>query len=228
MALAEVGAGSQRATRLGVAGLTPTLAFPANVTSGSLLICGGCAFESGGVSVSSVTDTRTTSYTVLSAIPFTAGRIWIAYGIAPSGGANTVQVNFAGTNPGSSYSIDEFSGVHATPLDVDGGQTIATSTTVSDTLTTLTANDLLIGCAAYDAGTTTLVEGASYTLIGKEASNAFQDHLLEFRLVTTAQLYTVTATVGASVPNSMYTAAFKEAVGGGPVLHSLCMLGVGQ
>lgn len=228
MAIAEVGGGTQRATKLGNAAISPTVAFPANVTSGSLLVVAGCGFlAAGGLTVTSVTDTRTTSYSVLSAIPFTNGRIFIAYGIAPSGGANTVQVNFSSGVPGNSFSIDEFSGVHATPLDVDGGQTTsAGSLTPSDTLTTLTANDLVIGVAAYDGADTTFVEGASHTLIGKEASNAFQDHLLEFRLVAAAQLYTVTATIGASLANSMYTAAFKESASAAGA-HSLSALGVG-
>jgi hypothetical protein len=224
MAIAEVGGGTQRATKLGTAGDT-TLAFPANVTSGNLLICVGAAFDSSGSTIG-VTDTRSTVYSVLSAVPFTGGRLWIAYGIALSSGACTVTANVTPDTAGQSFSIDEFSGVNATPLDVDGGQTTATSTAVSDTLTTLTANDLLIGAACYDTATTTLVEGATYTLIGKEPSNAIQSHLAELRLVGAAQLYTVTATIGASQPNSMYTAGFKESTGGAGT-HRLSALGVG-
>jgi len=97
---------------------------------------------------------------------------------------------------------------------VDGGQSTGASTTPADSLTTLTANDLLIGVGAYDGGTTTFVAGASYTLIGKEASNANQDHLAEFRLVTTATSYTVDSTIGTSISWGMRTAGFKEAAAG--------------
>lgn len=95
-AIAEVGGGSQRAA--GDSSATSlAVAYPGSVTSGNLLVACGAAYDSGGAPASvSVTDTRSTSYTVLSAASTTGGddvRIFIAYGVAPSSGANTVTMD---------------------------------------------------------------------------------------------------------------------------------------
>ena len=213
MAFAEVGSGSQRATNQHASADSGTLAFPGNVTSGSLLIVAGANWQSGGSTVSvGVTDTLSTSYTV---VPYYVGEFttFIAYGVASSSGANTVTVNPAGTGNYFSYSIDEFSGQHATPLDVDGGNSTATSTSAADSITTVTANDLIIGCVSQTAATTvTFTPGGSYTQIGEqEDSGTYQGHSAVFRIVTTAQAYSVDWTLGTSQAWMAMTLAFKEA-----------------
>lgn len=214
MAIAEVGSGSQRATATGATG-DRTLSFPGNVTSGNLLILAGCGFTVGSADPApTITDSIGTAYTVASAVVFTNGRLFIGYGVAPSSGANTVSVDWATADTGSSFSIDEFSGQHATPLDVDGGSSTGTSTTPADSLTTLAANDLLIGVMAHDGSSgISITPTANYTQIGEEETNTFQDHNAVFRIATSATSYTVDWTIGSSSPWGVYTLAFKEASG---------------
>jgi hypothetical protein len=222
LAIAEVGSGSQRATATGASG-DRTLAFPGDVTAGNLLIVAGCGFTVGGADPApTITDTRTTSYTVASAAIFTNGRLFIGYGVAPSSGANTVSIDWA-SNTGNTFSIDEFSGQDSSPLDVDGGSSTGTGTAVSDSLSTLTAGALIIGVMAHD-GTSgiSITPGVNYTQIGEDQDNSFQDHNAVFRIATTATSYTVDWTIGASSPWGAYTLAFKPSAaapsGFGPLI----------
>jgi len=211
MALSEVGAGSQRAVGDNSAD-SLAVAFPANVGAGRLLIAAGAAFLGGGGPASIiVTDTLGTSYVVLSAVSGDL-RVFVAYGVSPSGGANTITMNPSGAATGNFMAIDEFSGQHATPLDVDGGSSTGVAQSAqSDDLTTLTADDLIIGVMSHVSADTAITEGGSYTLIGEQESNANQARSVVFRLVTTAQAYTVNWTTGANVTWIAYTAAFKPA-----------------
>lgn len=211
-AIAEVGSGSQRATQ-SFSGNSATLAYPANVASGSLVVVGGSCWTVGSATASiGVTDTRSTSYTVKSG---TVGqlRVFIAYGITASGGANTVTVDPAGASSDCGFSIDEFSGVNATPLDVDDGMTnIGNSAAAPSTsITTVAANALIIGVMSYDDTATTGTPGASYTQIGEsETGVSSQPFNAEFRIVTTGTAYTVDWTQGAATSNTgIYLVSFK-------------------
>lgn len=206
--IAEVGSGSQRATNTMNNVGSQTLAFPGNVTNGSLLVVGG-GLWGGPPTAITVTDTRSTSYTTLLGTINGAWRPFIAYGLAPSSGANTVTVDPDTTVYGG-FAIDEFSGVNATPLDVDGGSSTGTSTTPADGITTATANDLIIGCASYEGTGVTIAPGGDYTTIGEleDAANLWT-YSLVFRLVTTAQAYTVDWTISSSNVWVAMTAAFK-------------------
>ena len=155
MAFAEVGSGSQRATaRTSSTVASLNCAFPANVVSGRLLIVGGSS-TGGNVTV---TDSLGTSYTVYQG---TSGGVtsFIAFGIAPGSGANTVTVTPTSTNL-VSYSIDEFSGPDAAPYD-DDSLLVATgtSTSPSDALVTTAAGGLVVG-VVYKAGTATITPGS--------------------------------------------------------------------
>ncbi len=221
-AIAEVGSGSQRATydATGANGNVDSadLAYPGNVTANNLLVCAGANWRNTGATIA-VSDTRGTSYTVLSTTLATNITLFIAYGIAPSSGANTVTVDPTSTGNYPSFSCDEFSGVHtSTPLDVDGGSSTNTGTAVSDSLTTLTANALLIGVMTHSASMTyTLTPGGSYTQIGEVEDNSGSTAFnAVFRIVTTATSYDVDWTLGTSATWAAYTAAFKPAAAGNP------------
>jgi hypothetical protein len=189
------------------------LAYPGNVTAGDFLVCGGLAYHASGVASVAVNDTRGTSYSVLSFAVGTLERAWIAYGFAPSSGANTVT---ADPSPASgnylSFSIDEFSGVHAIPLSVDGGHAVGFGTTVDPTITTATAGELIVGCMGYDGATTTIAPGSGWTPIGEHEDNTTDEaHALEFGIVTTAQAYVVRWTLGANKDWQVMVASFKAA-----------------
>src|SRR5262249_48226442 len=142
-----------------------SLAYPANITSGDLLVVTGGLCGCASLPSVTVSDTRGTVYTVLlgCAVAITE-RTFIAYGIATSSGADTVSISTAGTQ--SNFAIDEFSGVNATPLDVDGGTGTGTGTTASNSITPTQTNDLIIGVTTNDGASPTITPGGSYTQIG--------------------------------------------------------------
>lgn len=214
MAFAEVGSGTQRATaHTSVTVSSLNCAFPGSVVAGNLLIVAGAITHSGSASVSSVTDSVGTTYTVFqSAVD--AIRTFIAFGLAAGSGANTVTVNAAASGTFISYSIDEFSGANATPFDDDASPTTGTSTApLSATAISTVANDLLIA-SLYKAGTTTITPGAGFTQIGEEEDDStFIAHGAEFKIVGASGNYTANWTLGASVAWITLAIVFKPAVG---------------
>lgn len=193
---------------------TCTGTYPGNVTAGNLLVISGQADDQ-SPNTFAVSDSVGTTYSVLTC-PVLSGvsdsTPFIIYGIAGGSGANTVTVNpqLDASVSGLRMAMDEFSGVHSSPLDVDGGSSTGTSTAPSDDLTTVTANALLIGLAAFRATATSITPGGSYTQIG-EYQGATTGFNMVYRLATTAQAYTVDWTLGASQAWSACTAAFKPA-----------------
>ncbi len=231
MPITEVGSGSQRKSGAANASVSifATESFPANVTSGNLLIVTGSTWGSTGPATSvAVTDTLGTSYTVvLGTAIATSGRTFIAYGIAPSSGANTVTVNPAGadaTHEGT-FSLDEFTGVDPSPADVNGGTTsgataIGNPFAATDTITPATSGALLIGVMFHVCATTALTAGTDYTILGENETNSGTTcHAAVFRIVTTITSYTVTINAANANPTAspgwaMQTHSFKEAAGG--------------
>lgn len=210
---AEVGGGTQRAPHASFGSADfQTLAFPGNVVSGSLLIVGGCVYHGSGTGFDgTVTDTVSTPYTVLAGTTVSGLSSFIAYGLAAASGANTVTVTPAEAKLGYSFAIDEFSGSHATPLDVDGGTSTGTSTTPSDGITTITAGDLIIGvmCDLGEANDT--ITNNDGTTIGEsEDGTATVRFNTMFQIVTTATAYTIDWTT-TSQSWIAQTAAFKPA-----------------
>src|SRR3990167_2053166 len=213
MAIAEVS--GQRATGTASAVGSTTIAFPANVAAGDLLVVLGAVWASGGNTSIAVTDTRSTTYTVrkYQNSADTNYDTFIAFGIAPSAGACTVTID---PDNGSNYisaSIDEFSGVADPPEDVNGGSTEGNSTTPADSLTTLTADALLLGVMGHASFLNpSLTPGAGYTQIGEyEDNQTIVAHNAVFRLVTTAQAHTIDWTVADAVLWEASSEAFKPA-----------------
>lgn len=213
MAWTEVGSGTQRATATHNNATSGTLAFPGSVTSGSLLVVAGANWQATLPSTISVTDTLSTSYSVVQ-VDNASYSGFIAYGVASSGGANTVTVDPTQTGNYFSFSIDEFSGPHATPLDVDGGSSSGNSTAPLDAITTSTANDLIIGLMFHiDSVSDTLSPGSGYTQIGEQENNSTsQCHNAEFKIVTTATSYNVDWSTGSSRQWVAMTMAFKPSI----------------
>lgn len=222
MAITEVGSGSQRATGAG-AGYnnvdSATKAFPGNVGNGNLLICAGTVYNAGGGPAVTVTDTRSTPYTVRTIAYGTTDTLWIAWGVTTSGGACTVTVDPGGTGNYMSFSIDEFTSQHGTPLDVnDGGSSSATSTAPSDSITTGVADALIIGAFGFtELWTSTIVAGGSSTLIGAETDNNNNNaHGAAFRIISgAAGSYAVDWTLGTSSTWTAVTVSFVPSAGGG-------------
>lgn len=229
-AIAEVGSGTQRACKSAANVDSTTQAFPGNVTAGNLLVVVGNNFHTGGSTVA-ISDSLGTSYTVMESNPYTDHASYIAYGIAPSSGANTVTINPTTTGNYIGVCQDEFSGVDTgSPLDVNGGVSTGTSTTAADSITTGTANALIIGVMGHrdPAGVVALTPGGSYTEIGEQQDASNQEaYNAVFRIATTAQAYTVDWTIGSSQPWFVRTASFKEATASA-VASGLSLMGVGK
>ncbi|MGH7341821.1 MAG: hypothetical protein ACREKH_15115, partial [Candidatus Rokuibacteriota bacterium] len=233
-AITEVGSGSQRAGTAGASSeASRTLAFPANVTSGSRLIVAGAVFlGTGAPAAVVVSDTLSTSYTVLSAVEPIHGnaRVFIACGLASSGGANTVTVDPTGS-AFISFAIDEFAGADtgACPT-VDGGSSTGDSNSPADSITTSVADELIIGVATVgsSSNTVTYTPGGSYTQIAEaEAGATVQTYSAVFRIATTATSYTVDWTLSPVADDNewiVYTASFKPA----GAAARLQLLGVGR
>lgn len=195
-----------------------TLAYTSNVTANNLLIIAGSNWRSGGAALT-ITDTVGTSYTVIEHDFQTNYKIYIAYGKAGGSGANTVTIDPSSIGNYMAFAIAEYSGNDTTTLlDVDGGFSTGTGTAASDSLTTTTANALIIGVMGFETATTrTLTPGGSYTELGEfEDNNSITAYNAVSRIATTATSYTVDWTLGASDTWHALTAAFKEAGVSGP------------
>lgn len=222
MPFTEVGSGSQRATTQGGSVGSVGLAFPANVTAGSLLIViGSASSDPSDPSPIAVTDSLGTTYTVVeSGVFFGSQRTFIARGIAGSSGANTVTVNPATATSWMSFTIDEFASPNATPLDVDGSYTLTGTpgTAASDSLTTLTADDLIVGVMSWSAYTTeTATPNGSYTLMGAQLDNnlyAAHSAIFYTNLTNATGSYSPAWTLGSSQTWIAQTMAFKPTVAG--------------
>lgn len=212
-----------------------TLAYNSNVTAGSLLgMCGG-VWNGNDVSPIAVTDTLGTSYTVLEGAVSgeTPIRPWIAYGIAPSGGANTMTFNPAGAGRYGSFTIFEFSGIDSSPLDVDGSNTTGSSTTPSDGITTSAADALVIACMGHGGGSSQSITedtGGGWTLLGEVQNTVNGPHGAEYQIFSSAGSKTASWTLGVSAAWVAMTASFKQASGGGspPPPPSRLLLGIGK
>jgi hypothetical protein len=215
----EAGSGSQRAVKTAGGVDSTTLAFPGNVNKDNLLVVLGSCWDNAGAPASiAVSDSRGTSYAVLlSADATNKFTIFIAYGIAPSSGACTVTVDPSGSASDLGFAIDEFSGVNAAALDVDGSFSAFSTSTPQDDITTLSANDLVLGVMSFAGATQTITKGASYTEIGQnQLTNNAQPFGAEFAIVSPAQLYTVDWVISGTPAWRVYTAAFKRSIAVAP------------
>lgn len=197
--ITEVGSGTQRATGTGANVDSGTVAYPANVVSGNLLITAGSCFKSPASTSVTVTDTRGTSYTVKIGTAIGGYVPFIAYGLAPSSGACTVTVNPEGPQNWFTASIDEFAsddGWPDPPLSVDLQEATSTDAAPTVNITTLEASELIIGVHTT-AGNVTRLPGTNYTQIGEHDGNTIAGHNAEFRIVTPT-LYAVDWSVSAS------------------------------
>jgi hypothetical protein len=192
-----------------------TTAYGSNVTSGNLLICTGAVWDWPPTGLT-VQDTVGTNYTIAfgSEIVGSGQTTWIAFGLAPSSGANTVTVNPSQAVNDFSYTIAEFSGAPAGNVaDVNGGSTTgALGVTATDSLTTVAVNALIIGVMSQSGVDTTLTKGADYTDLGEtETNDGNACHHAVYRVVTAPGVYTVDWTLGAARDWGAQTYSFRPA-----------------
>jgi hypothetical protein len=211
--IAEVGAGSQRATAVKLNNTdSHGVAFPGNVAIGNLLVVSGAYY--GNPASIAVTDTRSTSYTVeLGGSLGGVGVAFIAYGIAPSSGACTVTVDPAGASGSyGSFCIDEFSGVHATPLDSAFVERTDPATTTALVEITTVAADALVVAVTHVIADTSHTPTGGWTEIGELTDNAATYNFnTVFQIVTDPDEYIPTWTIGGSTTHRSAAISFKPA-----------------
>lgn len=219
-AIAEVGSGSQRAEGICDGADTCNAVYPGNVTSGNLVVAAGQWF-SGGASTAitqlTVTSTCTTGNWTLYGIELTTDTwMWIGYAVATSSAACTVTTDGVSAGDYHAYTVDEFSGQHATPFSVDGAGATGTSTDPQDGLTTTTDNELIIGVTGHGHSSVTTMTPDTGTQINEEEDGTTHAvYNATFRVVTTAGAYVADWTFSASRTWGAYAVSFKEATGGG-------------
>lgn len=192
-----------------------TLSYNTNVGSGNLLIHTGGAWNGNDILPIVMSDTLTTPYATLSGAVSdgTPIRPWISYGIAPSGGADTVTFNPAGGGRYASYTIAEFSGIDTTaPLDVDGSNSTGGSNSPSDSITTSATDTVVIGTVVHGgSGSQSITEdsGGGWTLLGEIQDTSNAPHGAQYQIFSSAGAKTASWTLGASLSWCAMTASFK-------------------
>jgi len=138
-------------------------------------------------------------------------QIYYAKNIAGAGaGANTVTVTFSNSVTYPELRMVEYSGIDTTnPLDGEVGAIGTGLTQNSGSLTTTTANDVLV--AANGLNSVTTAAGTGYTL----RMTTGEGEILEDEIVTAAGTYSATSTQQSSGYWLTQMAAFRAAGSGG-------------
>jgi len=167
--------------------------------------------------LSNVTDSLGNAYALAAGPVVQSGTasqaIYYAKNIsAAAAGANTVTVTFSVAAAFPDIRIAEYSGLDTVnPLDVSSGaQGTTTSTSNSGSVTTTSANDLLVGANLVQSTTTAAGTGYTNRRITQDGD------ILEDRLVTVTGSYNATAALDKVQPWIMQMVAFRAAGSGTP------------
>jgi hypothetical protein len=202
-------------------GATTTLAitFDSNVTNGNCIVGFGADYIDAR-SLSSVSDTRSTMYT-LKDNPTTYMNVTMSgtfYGCLTSGGANTVTLTFSGNiTEGACGAVHEVSGVDTgTPFDVNkaaGGEAGGTDAVSTGAVTTTANGDYIFVGAGIIAET--LTPGTNYT--GRTTDSVQTVHCrTEDQIQAAAGSIVGTFTPSGAAYWAVGLLALRESGGGGP------------
>lgn len=147
---------------------------------------------------------------------------YIIYGIVTGSGSLTVRVTATAAGTYMQVACDEYAGVDSSPLDVDGGETTGGITTpgtdvATDSITTLSANDLIVAVIGLDGGVTGMAAGTNYTLLASDGTGSISAFMSEFRILAEAagsKTISWTWTIG-DLNWSQINVAFKPAAAAG-------------
>lgn len=204
------------------------LAYPGDVTAGSLICIGGGVWDTEGL-VTLVDVTKQSGSAILDTITNNTSPA-----VSSSPGATNAYLSWArviqsgslivrATPDSSSYiniAVTEFTGGDSSPLDVNGGgmKDEVANTTFLDTITTLTPNDLIVGVVVLQhIGGVPVTVGSGYIQIAEDETFTSSIFNMEYRIVTTPTTYDVNwSTSNTGCGYTIVNAAFKEAVAAGP------------
>lgn len=186
----EVGNGSQRATVAASGADMAMKSFAGDITAGNEIIVAGAAWAlSAAITTVAVTDSRSTSYTVVMGTDQNDGghfRTFIARGFPIASGPCVVTVNPQGASADFSFTQDEFLGVNPSVsyngTDVQGTMVASTSgTAINDHLSL--ADALIVGVMTHGNQTVALSPGDGHVTFGKiENNSGGQAHIAIFRI----------------------------------------------
>lgn len=198
-----------------------TCILPSNSTAGNVIAACGSIWNGNNLTDMAITDSVSTSYTEIlgASATGTPNKTWMAYGVVPSTGANTLTATPAGgTGWYMSWGVVELSGVDTgTPLDVDGVYSTGTSTTPSDGLTTVAADTIALACLAHgNSGSIAITPdtGGGWTEIGEIEATGNAPYAFEYQIFSSAGSKTAGYTLGSSVGWVLQTIALDQATAG--------------
>jgi len=189
---------------------TVTVAYSQAQTAGNLNVV-VIGWNDSTATVSTVTDSLGNTYAVAAAPVVQTGTasqvIYYAKNIASAAaGANTVTVTFGVTANAVDIRIAEYSGLDtANPLDVSVGAQGNSATSNSGSITTTSANDLLVGANLVQSVTTAAGAGYISRVITVDCD------ILEDRVVSATGSYSATAALDKVQPWIMQMVAFRAA-----------------
>lgn len=195
------------------AAIIGNISFPLPPVVGNyIIVCTANGVGGGPRTVTSVTDNIGNTYTAAGS-GFTWGttrrnEIWYAKNIANS--PCTITVTMSGSTD-FSYTASEFSGLATSSVvDVSGGSS-ATNAFAQTVLTTVNANDLVVGVMAHGNAAVGLTPGSGYTQLSESESATFMPIHSEFQVFTTTGLHVVDVATSGPVTWGVYAVAFKAA-----------------
>jgi hypothetical protein len=186
-----------------------TVTFPGAQTAGDTNVI-AIGWRTPTANIQSVTDSRGNVYmpavgpTIFPGVG--AHAIYFSSGIvAAASGANTVTVTFSGSVSLPDVRVAEYGGIDASePIDAVGFATGTGTTSSSGTISTITANTLIVG--ANLSTTTSTGPGSGFATRSLTSPNG---NILEDRIVTGAGSYSATAPLSVSGDWIMQVVAFR-------------------
>jgi hypothetical protein len=145
----------QNTSGYSTSGTTKTVAFASSVTSGDVVVVAIANYNSGSSTVSSVTDSLGSSFTLPGAFPecngFANACVWIYYATLASSGADTVTVTVGASSTVDDVYIFEVSGITASGATAGFGASGAgTSASISTLSTAFTSEGFLVSIVKTD------------------------------------------------------------------------------
>lgn len=195
-------------------GTSVAAVFGSNVTSGNVIIVG---IRNTGDTLTGVTDTRSTTYTLVGAVSVGSNdpKVWLYKGVLGSSGANTVTTAWSATSFPWVFAI-EVSGLTGVVNTSDTQQVTGTTDLTTDAITTTVADTYIVMLASQPAFTT-YTAGATFTLIdGTMPTNPNDFGGVQERILTaTVSGFVPHFTSGSSNDAPVIVAAFEGSGGGG-------------
>ena len=178
-----------------ISGATRALAFASNVAALSLILV---ALRIGDLTtgVSSITDTRGTTYTQVDIQDQTTDghRLHLWQGLStPGAGANTVTANFSASGASLRWAIHEYGSDGTQVQDQKAkGQQDATTSPSAGSITPGVANELVFGCESNGGGPTIVATG-SFTLRETPASKIGTEDWIQTTATATDVGFTISS-----------------------------------